>query len=394
MVRAILIGLLAIFLLIVAGIIYLIFHPIEKIGDIKPAIIPVSTPSKAILENQADSPLKLNSQFKLQVFAQNLGNPRDLVFSPAGTLLVSIPGSGKIIALPDKNNDNASDQTKVILAGLNGPHGLAFFGGKLFVAEKDKLIRYNWDEANLTATKDKFLFNLPPVGLHVTRSLVFDDKGTMYISVGSTCNVCVEKDPENASILISDSDGKIPQVFAKGLRNSVFMTLNPNTKDLWATDMGRDSLGDNIPPDEINIIHQGADYGWPYCYSDKIHDTNFDPKGDSNRCQNTLPPTYKICAHCAPLGLTFINSNKFPPDWQGDLLVSLHGSWNRSVPDGYKVVHLKVQGNSVTSQEDFLTGFINGSTAFSRPVDLVFDSQGKLYLSDDKGGNIYLITKK
>ncbi|MBI3486158.1 PQQ-dependent sugar dehydrogenase [Candidatus Daviesbacteria bacterium] len=340
-------------------------------------------------------PFQLPSGFTIHVFASNLGNPRDLEFSPGGTLLVSNPNSNEVLALPDKNSDGVAENKRIVISGENHPHGLAFYNGKLFVADVDKVVRFNWDENSLTATKDKTLFSLPENNDHNNRTIIFDILGKIYISVGSTCNVCIEKSQLSGTILVSDGDD--PKVFAKGLRNAPFMAFNPSTKELWATEMGRDYLGDNLPPDEINIIHNNLDYGFPFCYGTKIHDNNLDPSNARN-CDNTISPIFEIPAHSAPLGLTFINSSQFLSSWQNDLLVSYHGSWNRSSPIGYKVVHLKVSGNSITSSEDFLTGFISSSAtqsseALGRPVDLIFDSFGNLYLSDDKAGAVYIIQK-
>lgn len=347
-------------------------------------------------KNISDIPFTITKDFTIHVFASGLGNPRDLQYSPEGTLLVSSPNSGTIYALPDKNKDGVADNNITIISGEAHPHGLAFYGNKLYIAEVNKVVRYNWDEANLKATKDKDLFFLPENNNHNNRTLVFDSNGKMYVSVGSTCNVCNEKSNLSATVIVSDADGNNPTVFARGLRNSPFVQFNVKTGELWGTEMGRDNLGDNIPPDEINIIKQNTDYGWPNCYGSKIPDTNFNP---SATCQNTQIPVYQIPAHSAPLGLTFIDSVQFPSDWQGDLLVAYHGSWNRSTPSGYKVFHLKVSGSTITDSEDFLTGFISssavsGSSALGRPVDLTFDSLGSLYLSDDKSGNVYIIQKK
>ncbi len=341
-------------------------------------------------------PFKLPSGFVIHIFAKGLGSTRDLQFSPGGTLLVSSPTSGIVYALPDKNGDGVAEDKKVIISGENHPHGLAFFKDKLYVADVNQVVRYSWDETSLTAKKDKVLFSLPENSDHNNRTITFDSLGKMYVSVGSTCNVCNEKSAFSATILISDAEGSTPKVFAKGLRNAPFIQFNPSTQQLWGTEMGRDYLGDNLPPDEINIIKEGRDYGWPNCYGNKTPDTNFNQNAS---CASTEPPIFEIPAHSAPLGLTFVNSSQFPADFKGDLLVALHGSWNRSTPIGYRVVHLKVSGNIITNSEDFLTGFISpsaaqGSEAQGRPVDLTFDSLGNLYLSDDKAGNVYIIQKQ
>lgn len=354
-----------------------------------------SLPSTTLVGDTSSIPFSLPSGYVIHIFSEGLGSPRDLQFSPKGALLASDPSLGRVYALSDKNKDGIADSKKAIITGENHPHGLAFYQNKLFVAEVDKVVRYNWDEESLTATKDKVLFSLPKNNNHNSRTIVFDDSGKMYVSVGSTCNVCNEDSNLSATILISDADGNNPTVFSKGLRNSPFIQFNPVTGELWGTEMGRDGLGDNLPPDEVNILKQGKNYGWPNCYGNKIADTNF----NSNAvCTNTEAPIYEIPAHSAPLGFVFINSSQFPSSWQGDLLVSYHGSWNRSQPTGYKVVHLKVNGNTITGSEIFLDGFIpadafRGSDSLGRPVDLIFDSSGNLYISDDKAGTVYIVRK-
>jgi glucose/arabinose dehydrogenase len=340
-------------------------------------------------------PFTLHNSFTIHIFAEHLGNPRDMMLTANGTLLVSNPKENTVIALPDKNRDGFADRQKVIINEGNHIHGLAMYKNMIYVAEVDNVVRYTWDENNLIATKDRVLFNLPQNSDHNNRTLIFDSLGNMYISIGSTCNVCNETPEIGGSLWISNSEGIKPQIFATGLRNAPFLAINPVTKELWATEMGRDFLGDNLPPDEINIIKKDKNYGWPLCYGNKIHDTNFDKKA-SNPCINTESPLFEIPAHSAPLGIVFVDSSQFPSDWQGDLLIAYHGSWNRSTASGYKVVHMKVRGNSIVSAEDFLTGFLEGTDkdlSKARPVDLLFDKQGNLYISDDKGGNIFIIQK-
>ena len=395
-----------ILLIICIGILVTAAYGIKnKIGNLRPAILPPARtneePTSPLPSQLSDiinarisqpiSYLTAPQGFQIGNFAKNLGGARDLQFSPGGTLLVSLPDQGKIVALPDKNQDGASDSSLEVLTRLNRPHGLAFYESFLFVAELTQVVRYKWDESNLTATKDKILFALPYSGGHNTRSLVFNNKGQLFVSLGSSCNVCQEKNDRLAGVIISDKDGNNPRVWAKGLRNSVFLTVNPSSDEVWAADMGRDYLGDNLPPEEINIIRDGANYGWPICYGNKIHDDKFDTNQYiRDPCEDSVSPIFEFPAHSAPLGLTFINSPQFLTDWQGDLLVAYHGSWNRSTPAGYKVVRMKVAGNTITCAEDFITGF---GQALARPVDLIFDSQGNLYISDDKAGVVYKLIK-
>ena len=369
------------------------------VGDLRPVLLPPGEDLTEIIEQQkpgdpVDFPLKIASDFKIGIFAKDLGAARDLQFSPGGTLLASSKDSGTVYALLDKNKDGRADEKIEVLTGLDKPHGLTFSGGKLFVAELRKVSRYSWDEKNLKAKFEKKLFDLPYSGGHHTRSIVIDKDGRLFVTIGSSCNVCIEDDPWLAAVIVSDVEGEAPKVFAKGLRNSVFIKLSPETGELWGTEMGRDLLGDNLPPEEINIIREGGNYGWPTCYSDRVHDEKFDHDHKAGECESTEAPIYEFQAHSAPLGLTFIDSPQFPKGWQGDLLVAYHGSWNRSIPTGYKIVRMNVSGNKITGEADFITGFLQGSNALGRPVDLEFDKAGSLYISDDKIGVIYKVVKK
>ena len=373
------------------------------IGDIRPILFPVvknnsiSKPQSKF-GTQIDIDLKLDKEFQIGVFAKDLGKVRDIAFSPGGVLIASVPESGKIIMLPDRNKDVIADEVNTIASRLERPHGVAFFNNYLYIAEETRVSRYYWTDQKLiggVARLEKKLFNLPKGGNHTSRTITFDKSGTMYVSIGSSCDVCIEKHPFLASVIISDFEGKTPQIYAKGLRNSPFITINPDTQELWGTEMGRDFLGDNLPPDEINIIQNNKNYGWPLCYGEKVHDTKFDKNiYTDDPCYNTIPPIFQIPAHSAPLGLQFIKSDQFPKSWQGDLFVSYHGSWNRSSPIGYKVVRLDVEGNKIVKEEDFLTGFLQNGGAAGRPVDLEFNNNGELFLSDDKSGSIYIISKK
>lgn len=343
-------------------------------------------------EAKNDTNLKVPEGFSATVFALNQNGARDLEVTEGGTLIVSLPSSGKIVALPDKDANGKADEAKTLIQKLDRPHGIAVYKGALYVAEETRVSRYFLNEQDLTATLDKKLFDLPKGGRHFTRTIVFDDQGKMYVTVGSTCDVCYEKDQFISTVLISDSEGIAPRVYARGLRNAVFIIFDPQTKKLMATEMGRDFLGDNLPPDEINVIQDGKDYGWPICYGNRIHDTNFDKNVyTEDPCSNTEPPAFEIPAHSAPLGLQIVKSDKFPKDWQGDLLISYHGSWNSTVPTGYKVVRVKMENGKLQNSEDFITGFISGRDVSARPVDLVFDKSGSLFVSDDKSGNIFKI---
>lgn len=356
---------------------------------------------ETLADNTTGFPLTLPDGFSISLFAKDLGAPRVLAFDPGGTLLASIPSRGQVVALPDSNGDGMVDETTIVTSGLNRPHGIAFHpkDKTLFIAETDGVAVYDYDQTTHRASNKKNIIDLPGGGNHVSRTIAFGSDGRLYISVGSSCNVCAEVDTRRAAILVADVTGDAqvtPKVFASGLRNSVFFTWHPVTKELWATDMGRDLIGDDIPPDEVNIVRENGFYGWPYCYGENIRDMRFfEPKGlnllGSEVCQHATPSHIDIPAHSAPLGLTFVPSG-WPNEYRNDLLVGFHGSWNRSTPTGYKVVRMKLdQQGKYEGTEDFITGWLSGDRALGRPVDLLFDSRGILYISDDKAGVIYRI---
>ena len=343
------------------------------------------------------SRLQVPDGFRISVFADNIDSARMMIFSPAGVLLVSEAGEGKVVALPDTKHTGKADRTVTVLSGLNEPHGLAFYQGELYVAENDKVRSYDWDEANLRASNPKKLADLPSGGGHSTRSILFHN-GKMYVSAGSSCNVCVEKDPRRATVMQFNPDGSGQKIFAKGLRNAVGLALNPKTDTVWVTVNGRDWLGDDLPPETIyDLGKDGGDAGWPYCYGDRVPDSNFTKPGD-DRCNSVLEPKVLMQAHSAPLGLAFYQGTQFPSEYQNNLFVAFHGSWNRSVPTGYKVVRVKLDSNGQPqgAAKDFITGWIPpGETKkgrwMGRPVGIVFGSDGSMYLSDDTGGVIYRI---
>ncbi len=372
--------LLTLFLIIIVGIWVL---P-QKIGDVRPALLP-AIKKEAILNSPTESgaPLTVPPGFVINYFSDSTPGARDLQLSPGGIMLVSMPGEGKIVALPDHDKNGVADEVRIIAQFLRKPHGLAFFQDKLFVAEENQVSRYLWDENNQSATFEKKLFDLPSGGRHTSRTIAISKSGQLLVSLGSSCDTCFEKHPFIAAVIASDVEGTRPRVYAKGLRNAVFIKFD-DKGSLWGTEMGRDFLGDNLPPDEINIIEDGGDYGWPVCYGDQDYDAKFGQR-DSNYCSNTKSPIFKLPAHVAPLGLNF---------FEGDLLVALHGSWNSTVPVGYKVVRLKLKDLSNIQMEDFITGFtVEGSkNVIGRPVDLEFGLDGSLYISDDKAGAVYRMT--
>lgn len=341
--------------------------------------------------------LKLPDGFHIAVFAE-MDGARMLTFTPGGVLMATASGEGKVVALPDPRQVGKAERVVEVLTGLNEPHGIAFYEGKLYVAENNRLRRYDWDEANLRATNGTTITGLPGGGGHSTRSLLFHG-GRMYVSAGSSCNACIEKDPRRAAVMEFNPDGSGQKIFATGLRNAVGLAVNPKTDTVWVTVNGRDWLGDDLPPDTIYDLGQGGvDAGWPYCYGDRVPDPNFTRAGE-NRCQSVIEPKAQMQAHSAPLGLAFYEGSMFPPQYHNNIFVAFHGSWNRSVPTGYKVVRVKLddKGQPVGGAQDFITGWLApGETKkgrwMGRPVGIAFAADGSMYLSDDTGGKIYRVT--
>jgi glucose/arabinose dehydrogenase len=344
-------------------------------------------------------PLILPPDFAISVFAQGLEGPRVLTRDTNGVLVTSLTRAGKIVALPDRDGNGVADASIEILTGLNNPHGILFRCEPecfLYVAEEGSVSRYTYDAERMQASNKEVLAQLPTRGGgHFTRTLLeHPDTGELLISVGSSCNVCNESDPHRATILSLD-EGML-NVYARGLRNSVFMAVHPVTGEIWATDNGRDRLGDDIPPDEVNIIEKESNYGWPICYGKNVHDTAFD--------QNTyirapctepfeVPSHIDIQAHSAPLGLAFIPEEGWPEAYWHDLLVAYHGSWNRSVPTGYKIMRFDLTSEGILEKRsDFISGWLKEGEAWGRPVDVRAEPGGILYISDDHGGVIYRAT--
>lgn len=389
--------LLIIFTLVLITLIgFYIYKNYYLTGAINEAISLGSPPNKTIKElisqgGEVPFPLSIEKGLKIGVFA-DLGNgkPRVLTLDPREVVVSSLTNEGKIVALPDTNGDGIADRQVVVLDGLDKPHGIAFKNGYLYVGESGHVSRYQYNPDNFQAVNKQSLFDLPGGGRHFTRTIkILDDK--LYTSVGSSCDTCLENDQKRATILVSNLDGSSLEVFAKGLRNTVFFDFDKNGR-IWGNDMGRDFLGDSLPPDELNIIEKG-DYGWPYCYGAGVRDDKFNFGDKPDYCQNTRPPVFSYPAHVAPLGITFIDSLLFDPKDQGNLLVSFHGSWNSTEPVGYKVVKLNIKDNKVTSMEDLVTGFIKNANVLGRPVDLMFNNEGYLFISDDKSGLVYIVSK-
>jgi glucose/arabinose dehydrogenase len=345
--------------------------------------------------NLIDS-LKLHSpkDIEITLFSKDIPRARHMAFDDQGVLFVSQAKGGRVIALPDRDKNGKADQKVLIIKDRRAPHGLAFTNFKsnyyLYIAEETKVIRLKRIQKPFTYGEPETIIDGIPSGGHYTRTIKIKD-GKLYLSVGSSCNVCIEKHPWRAAISRFNLDGSGSKVFAKGLRNSVGIEFSPYSGDLWAVNNGRDMLGDEHPKEELNIIQQGKHYGWPYCYESQTFDEKFGLPFD---CSKTESPAYTFTAHMAPLGLTFYREGRLPKRYKNSVFIAFHGSWNRSIPAGYKVVRLKLnQRGNIISHSDFITGWLgNNDLAIGRPVDIEQSPEGDLYLSDDFLGVIYRIS--
>jgi Cu/Zn superoxide dismutase len=242
------------------------------------------------------------------------------------------------------------------------------------------------------------LDGLPNGGQHARRTIAFGPDGMMYISVGSTCNDCVEPNPESATMLRVSPNGGTRTVYAKGLRNTLGWAWHPQTRELWGFDHGSDFRGNDVPPEELNLIREGGNYGWPFCYGERVVDrwSHYDPPGmtPSAYCASTEPAALTYQAHSAPIGFAFYTGTQFPSQYQGDAFVSMHGSWNRSPVAPAKVVRIRFQNGRPVAAEDFVTGFLinGGRSLIGRPAGLVVASDGALLISDDANGAIYRVS--
>ncbi|KKQ42380.1 MAG: L-sorbosone dehydrogenase [Parcubacteria group bacterium GW2011_GWE2_37_8] len=406
MIKKIIIGILLLATVVAGGFIINFYW--KNLRGIWPAIkSPAEDISRIIKEqsrveqaiNNTSFPLKLPPNFSISIFAENLGGPRVMTYDYAGNIITSIPSQGKVVALPDKNSDGIADEVVTVVEGLNRPHGLitrCTEKCEFYIAETDKVAVYDYDAEKLKAFNKRKIIDLPGGGNHFTRTILFlpePNDHKLLTSIGSSCDTCEEKDWRRGRILISNADGSDLKEFVKGLRNSVFMAIHPVTGKIWATEMGRDFLGDDLPPDEINIIEEGQWYGWPWFYGKNIEDYEFSPYSRPLFVKEPQSSYIDIPAHSAPLGLAFFPEEGWPEEYWHNLLVVYHGSWNRTEPTGYKIARYKLdsQGNYF-SEEDFISGWLQSDgTALGRPVDILIQPGGVMYISDDKAGVIYRI---
>jgi glucose/arabinose dehydrogenase len=385
----------ALSLLCLALLAVFVFLRLRAGGGIgSPSVLPDAPAPTTVALDEFDTVdgLSLPPGFSIAPFAQGLNGPRMLAIGPDGSLYVTERGAGRVLALPDADRDGIADRLVIAAEDLTAPSGLAFYqDGSLYVAEPGGVKRFLERTPEGKYTNPETIISGIPTSGHNTRTLLFSpDWQTLYVSIGSSCNVCEEEDVRRAAIVRYNPDGSGEALVARGLRNAVGLTLRPGTSEIWVTNNGRDWLGDDLPPETIYVVQDGADYGWPRCHAGRISDPDF---GGPEACDGVVDPQAEMQAHSAPLGLTFYSGDLFPEAYRGDLFVAFHGSWNRTQPTGYKIVRIPMENGQPGPVEDFAWGWLaEGGGQRGRPVDVITGPDGALYVSDDQAGIIYRIT--
>ena len=339
--------------------------------------------------------LVLPEGFNIELYAR-VNNARSMTMSPSGVLYVGNRGSDKVFGLKDTDGDYKADVRYVLDSGLRMPNGVAFKDGDLYVAEVSKLWKYASIEDDFTSISKELIYDdYPSDGHHGWKFIDFGPDGKLYVPVGAPCNICESKDSVYASITRMNPDGSDREVFASGVRNTVGFTWHPETDVMYFTDNGRDMMGDDIPPCELNrATEAGLHFGYPYCHGGDIADPEF---GDKYPCEDFVKPVQKLGPHVAPLGFKFNTGNMFPAEYNQLAFIAEHGSWNRSQEaghTGHKITTVKIENGEGVAYEDFITGFLNEETnkAWGRPVAVLFLEDGSMLISDDLRGAIYRVS--
>jgi len=341
------------------------------------------------------SPLTVAPGLQIKYFAKVPG-ARVMAVGPDGAVYVSIPGANKVVRVWDANGDNVADSARTAVSGLHGPAGLAFHKGYLYIANEDGVVRAQVDTQGKLVGSVVPVNTLPHGGGHSTRTIAFGADSAMYVTVGSSCNLCVETDSERAVVVRFNEDGSNGRVYSRGLRNAVGLAVEPTTHKLWVSQNERDNIQpdhQNLPPEEINILQDGKDYGWPYCYSYGGAAVPNPEYNDAARCASTVSAALEMQAHSAPLGMTFLDkATLLPAEYRSDLLVAFHGSWDRDQPTGAKVVRVHVAGGVPTGIEDFVSGWQRpDGSRWGRPADVEVYKDGSVLISDDQSGSLYRV---
>jgi glucose/arabinose dehydrogenase len=335
--------------------------------------------------------LRLPPGFTIALYADSVPDARSLALGDRGTVFVGSREAGVVYALVDTNRDARADVVITLLHQLGVPNGVAFREGALYVADRWRILRYDSIESRLRNPPNPVVVTdrLPREAHHGWRYIAFGPDGWLYVGSGAPCNVCDPPSTHFASILRLRPDGTGLEVYARGVRNTVGFDWHPTTRALWFTDNGRDWLGANEPPDELDRAPRpGLHFGFPYCHASDIVDPDF---GAGHRCADYAAPEQSLGAHVAALGMKFYTGASFPPEYRGQIFIAEHGSWNRIIPVGYRITLVRLEGGRAVSYTPFVTGWLHAGAAWGRPVDLLVMPDGALLVSDDRAGVVYRI---
>ena len=346
--------------------------------------------------------IELPDGFKIEIYASDVENARSMTVSPSGTIFVGNRKSDNVFALIDENNDGKVDKKYLITDKLkNMPNGVAFHNGNLYVAEVNKIWVFKDIENKLKLIDENGLYPEDPILItddfpsdkhHGWKYIAIGPDNKLYVPVGAPCNICESRDEIYSTITRMDLDGSNREIYARGVRNTVGFTWNKQTEEMWFTDNGRDMLGDNYPPCELNkVTKPDQHYGYPYCHGGDISDPEF---GSKYSCEDFIKPMQNLGPHVAPLGLKFYNGDMFPEEYKGDIFIAEHGSWNRTKKIGYRITRVKIKDNKSVGYEPFISGWLEKdiNDAWGRPVDIVILKDGSMLISDDYANVIYRVT--
>lgn len=356
----------------------------------------VFKPNKLPATSDRTAQLKVPEGFKVEPFAQGLGNSRIIAVSDQGFVYVSRREEGDVLLLKDEDGDGKADKAPVQVASRAQAHGLAIKGNKLYLVTVKEVFVADIKKDGTLGPLEMIIGDLPDSGQHPNRVMAFGPDGMLYISVGSTCNACNESNPENATVLRATPDGKSRTIFASGLRNTIGFDWHPQTGELWGLDHGIDLLGDEVQAEELNRLEQGKQYGWPHVYGAGDIYPQSTPVGGVTKEQwrsQSTPMVLGYTAHAAPMQMKFYGGTSFPAEFAGDAFATMRGSWNRNPASGYEIVRIHFENGQPKTIEPFLTGFLTdgGKTHFARPVGLAVSKDGSLLMADDANGVIYRV---
>jgi len=364
---------------------------VEKTAESKPQ----AKPKAGAAGEDSGLPLDrihLPKGFRIAVYASHVKKARSMALSANYTLYVGTRENDQVFAIPNADHDATGDRVLTVAKDLDTPNGVAFHAGALYVAEQHRILRFDDIDARLEHPPKPVVLNesLPHDDEHGWKFIGIGPDQRLYVPIGAPCNICEKDDPRYASISRMKLDGSGFEIFARGVRNSVGFDWHPDTHELWFRENGRDRMGDDVPPDELNRAPKaGLHFGYPYCHGKDVRDPEF---GGKQACSESAPPAALLGPHVAALGMRFYTGHMFPARYQKQIFIAEHGSWNSSRKVGYRVSLVRLEGERAVSYEPFAEGFLNGDDAWGRPVDVLVMPDGALLVSDDEADAIYRVS--